>query len=419
MKISFVILLSFFLLLSYACKKDKPPVCKIISPENNAVVGKGELVTIRVDASDPDGNNFELQLRVNDIGISSTRIYPYIFSWITEDYKFGSYNIKVVAIDDQGLSSSDVRQVIIDIRTPIVKTLDVSNLSLTSARVSGQIISNGGASVAEAGIYWSSSPDAENTGQKIRCEIRDNIFYTGLSGLSTNTTYYFKSYAINDIGESLGEEKEFKTYGNQTGTFVDDRDGRVYKWVIIGNQMWMAENLAYLPAVSPPETGSVSDKHYYVYGYTGTDIEAAKETENFKSYGVLYNWEASLEACPKGWHVPSDEEWKELEESLGMSVLDVENAGWRGTYEGRYLKASLGWFEDGNGSNISDFNGIPAGYRLSYGIFDFKGKYSNWWTSSDFTATNSWYRSLYYKNSGIFRNNSPREQGFSVRCLRD
>lgn len=399
--------------------KNMVPTCTILSPDNNAVIGKGETVTIRVDASDPDGNNIELKLLVNHKGISSTRTYPYIFYWSTEGYETGFHEIQVVAIDDQGLSSGDMKQVVIDVRTPIVKTLDATNLALTSARVTGQIISDGGASVAEAGIYWSSSPDPESTGQKIRCEIRDNNFFTGLSGLATNTIYYYKAYAINAIGESLGEEKAFKTYGNQTGTFVDSRDSRVYKWVIIGNQMWMAENLAHLPAVSPSETGSISDKRYYVYDYEGTDTAAAKATDNYKMYGALYNWKASLDACPSGWHVPTDEEWKELEKALGMSVLDAGNGGWRGTYEGRYMKAGEGWHEDGNGNNISDFNGIPAGYRLSYGLYDFIGKYSNWWTSSDYTTTNSWYRSLYYKNSGVFRNNSPRDQGFSVRCLKD
>ena len=91
---------------------------------------------------------------------------------------------------------------------------------------------------------------------------------------------------------------------------MTDIDGKVYKVVQIGNQCWMAENLAYLPSVSPPTEGSLIDPYSYVYGYEGTDINEAKTTTNYQTYGVLYNWPATLEACPSGWHLPSDAEWK-------------------------------------------------------------------------------------------------------------
>jgi len=91
----------------------------------------------------------------------------------------------------------------------------------------------------------------------------------------------------------------------QNGTFMDVRDQHVYKYVKIGTQTWMAENLAYLPAVSPSSDGSESSAFYYVYNYEGSSISEAKSQGNYTSYGVLYNWEAAKIACPSGWYLPS------------------------------------------------------------------------------------------------------------------
>ncbi|HLW09227.1 MAG TPA: SUMF1/EgtB/PvdO family nonheme iron enzyme, partial [Fermentimonas sp.] len=99
--------------------------------------------------------------------------------------------------------------------------------------------------------------------------------------------------------------------------FVDSRDGNVYPTVTIGNQVWMAENLKYLPQVVGPATASETAPYNYVYDYNGTDVEAAKATENYSDYGVLYNWQAATEACPTGWHLPSDDEWRELTDFIG------------------------------------------------------------------------------------------------------
>jgi uncharacterized protein (TIGR02145 family) len=90
---------------------------------------------------------------------------------------------------------------------------------------------------------------------------------------------------------------------------VTDVAGNVYKTVLIGKQWWMAENLAYLPVVNLPTEESVTNPYYYVYDYIGEDVDAAKATDNYKTYGVLYNWTAAMAACPAGWHIPSDAEW--------------------------------------------------------------------------------------------------------------
>ncbi|MCF8358778.1 MAG: hypothetical protein K9H26_08480 [Prolixibacteraceae bacterium] len=92
------------------------------------------------------------------------------------------------------------------------------------------------------------------------------------------------------------------------GGIFDERDGNYYNTVKIGEQIWMAENLAYLPQINRPSEQSYTIPLYYVYEYEGTEVNEAKAIENYQIYGVLYNWQAAISACPSGWHLPSDDE---------------------------------------------------------------------------------------------------------------
>ncbi len=228
------------------------------------------------------------------------------------------------------------------------------------------------------------------------------------------------------------EEEEEGT----NGTFTDSRDGYTYQTVQIGSQTWMAENLKYLPSVVGPGTGSNSEAYCYVYGYDGTSISAAKATENYATYGVLYNWTAAMNGaessdanpsgvqgiCPDGWHLPSDAEWKQLEMYLGMSETDVNSTGWRGTVEGGKLKeaGTTHWADPNAGANNeSGFTALPGGYRYSNGYFNDFRYYGSWWSSTEYDTTNAWPRYLYYSGSSVDRDYDLKSMGFSVRCLRD
>ena len=191
--------------------------------------------------------------------------------------------------------------------------------------------------------------------------------------------------------------------------FIDPRDGTRYKTVKIGNQIWMAENLKYLPSVVGPGTGSETTSYYYVYGYNGTDVLAAKATDNYKTYGVLYNWEAAKASCPKGWHLPSDTEYKILEMYLGMTQAQADATGWRGTDQGTKLKE--------NGS--SGFNALMSGYRYTDGSFRSMGSGTYFWSSSASSSSNAWSRALDTSYSTVSRYDYNKALGFSVRCLRD
>jgi uncharacterized protein (TIGR02145 family) len=197
-----------------------------------------------------------------------------------------------------------------------------------------------------------------------------------------------------------------------------------YSTVQIGDQCWFSENCRYLPEVSPSGVYSTTDLYYYVYGYLGSNVADAKATENYETYGVLYNWPAVMTegVCPSGWHIPSDGEWQTMEISLGMTEAEADSVGFRGSPVGNYLKSSTGWNStktwSGNGSDSVGFTGLPGGF-LSGG-FTYTEIIGVWWSTTEADDNEeSWTRTLWDNSDGVQRYGKWVANGFSARCVRD
>lgn len=182
-------------------------------------------------------------------------------------------------------------------------------------------------------------------------------------------------------------------------TFTDARDGKVYKYIKIGSQQWMAENLAY-----KTESGS----------WISGDNE-----EVDSRFGFLYTWEAANQAPPAGWHLPSDAEWKLLEKTLGMSQNEADGVYFRGTNEGTKLKSTIDWSGDENGTNSVGFTALAGGFRSNSGTFFVFKWLGYWWSATESDNSSAWFRSLSYNHSNIFRNISYKEDAYAVRCVKD
>lgn len=203
-------------------------------------------------------------------------------------------------------------------------------------------------------------------------------------------------------------------------TFTDPRDNNEYWALRIGDQTWMIENLAWLPEVSGPRNGSYSDPYYYVPGYFGSAVADAKASKNYNNYGVLYNWEAAIVSCPDGWHLPGDSEWQELELFLGLGTFDTFSDGARLEGEiGKKLKSETGWNNNGNGDNSSMFNVYPVGTRFDNGEFDDFGYRAALWSSTESSQVFAWGRGLGGNVHWIDRDRYDRQNGLSVRCVRN
>jgi len=203
---------------------------------------------------------------------------------------------------------------------------------------------------------------------------------------------------------------------DDVGSFTDSRDGSVYKTVKIGKQVWMAENLRYLPNVVSQETGSYTTPYYYVYDYEGTNVSAAKVTANYKTYGVLYNWPAACSSCPSGWHLPSNEEWTQLTDYLGGDSVAGGKLKETGT--------THWWSPNYGATNETGFTALPGGWRWvedvsGNGVFNGIGYYGTWWTATKFGINAAWLRSMYDDSYDVYNYHYPTDEGRSVRCVKD
>jgi len=206
------------------------------------------------------------------------------------------------------------------------------------------------------------------------------------------------------------------------GNTVTDVDGNVYKTVKIGDQWWMAENLKVTQYNDRTPINHVTGNSAWTSTSGGAYCSYDNNDANIATYGLLYNWYAvdTKKLAPAGWHVPSDAEWKQLEMYLGMTQSQANATGWRGTDQGYQMKSTSGWNSNGNGSNSSGFSALPGGFRYYYnGAFYHVGSSGFWWSATVYSSVSAWYRELRYSDSGVYRNGDGKQDGFSVRCVRD
>ncbi|MCF8357221.1 MAG: hypothetical protein K9H26_00585 [Prolixibacteraceae bacterium] len=430
-------LICSLLLMMFGCDLFQlPPTCQITSPQEGDEFEQNTTVTISVDAFNLFSGMLEVKYFIDDVEIGSTSNSPFNFDWSTNNVESGQHTIKAKAIDNNGLETEDeiLVTIIAIVDIPQVITLNVTEITNSSAVLNGNITSDGGTTITECGFYWSKTNQIPDAGDNVEAVSSTTGNYsTTVSGLEAGTDYYYRAFAANSEGTTLGDPVSFQTSDDSGsgeiayGSFSDSRDGHTYKTVTIGAQTWMAENLAYLPAVSPSNEGSTTEPNYYVYDYEGSSVSAAKATDNYNIYGVLYDWQAAMEVCPAGWHLPEDDEWTQLEVYLAENGFGYEGSG---DDIGKALAAKTHWANPGDcipgdiGRDLSDnnssgFSALPAGYRDDLGYFTGIGHNEHWWSATDSGSYWAIIREVGYRSSGVSSYSDDRDNGFSIRCVKD
>ena len=207
---------------------------------------------------------------------------------------------------------------------------------------------------------------------------------------------------------------------------ISDIDGNIYITIKIGNQWWMAENLRVSRYSNGDSIPNVSEDSLWLNLKSGAYCFYYNYDWDGYTYGNLYNWYAvndNRSLAPEGWHIPTDEEWKELEVTLGMSQSEADGFGCRGIDTGGKLK------EEGNNhwqhpnvgaTNSTDFTALATGIRMPNGSFLLRRYMTVFWTSTPlYNDLTAYYRHLNHDTSGVYRRGELKEYGFSVRCVKD
>jgi uncharacterized protein (TIGR02145 family) len=200
------------------------------------------------------------------------------------------------------------------------------------------------------------------------------------------------------------------------GIFKDKRDGKVYKYVIIESQVWMAENLNSEVYRNGDPIPNISDNKIWCNYIKVACCSYDNDYKNAATYGMLYNWYAVNDnrgLCPEGWHIPSNSEWELLINHLGGDGGKMKTIGNIETENGLWLYPNEG------ATNDSGFSGLPGGCRGINGSFINLGNNAYWWSSGQTSLINAWCCSLGKNNSLIDRSNNIKTYGLNVRCIKN
>jgi uncharacterized protein (TIGR02145 family) len=302
----------------------------------------------------------------------------------------------------------------------------------------GTIVSIGKEKINDHGFYWSQSTNSEVNGNIVRLGSKSitGAFSNTVNNVLPGTTYYVKAFATTSSNSYYGDEKSFTTPDNMKQPVIDI-DNNIYYPVNIGDQTWLNLNVR----TSHYPDGSVIERiddqlvwfnmPWYNKVYCWYENYASLAAE----YGNLYTWPAAMNLysrdniptgkiqgiCPDGWHLPDDEEWKQLEMYLGMSREEVDLENWRGTDEGGKMKyeGTQSWnIPNTLATGESGFRALPAGIRNGAGYFENMGTSTRFWSSS-IRGDYAWIRQLDFNSSRIYRGTIGVYEGNSVRCIKD
>lgn len=231
---------------------------------------------------------------------------------------------------------------------------------------------------------------------------------------------------IKNTGRNGSLFQSIKEYLKNT---VTDIDGNLYHTIKIGNQTWMVENLRTTHYNDGTLIPHITDKHYWNDLQTSAYCFYGNKPVNKGKFGLLYNWFDinSKKIAPKGWHVPTDDEWAELENYLIANGYNYDGST-EGSKIAKALAAKEGWRNSdkegdiGNNStnnNSSGFSAIAGGYRISKGTFFNVGNYGHWWSSTGYNKERAWCWRLSNIHCYTYRYHRNIQDGLSIRCVKD
>ena len=328
--------------------------------------------------------------------------------------------------------------------TPTVTTSAATNVTQATATLNGIITNPYNVTIQEQGFEWKpvSAPDYSAV------NATGTTMTYNLTGLTMNTAYTYRAYAITAVGTVYGEDVMFSTLavanpdsiqlgGGQPCPgmpSVTDIDGNTYNTVQIGNQCWMKSNLRttrYADGTTISMGTSTSTTTPYRYAPNN-------DTNSVAILGYLYNWTAAMQganpsstnpslvrgACPVGWHLPSYAEWLQLRDYVadqseylcGDTVTNIAKAlasptGWNAST----ITCAVG--NDQRSNNATGFSAIPVGFY--YNTYGNIGSKTFFWSSTEYNTNNSSLVGLNFDSPNLGYYYGNKGNGMSLRCIHD
>ena len=296
----------------------------------------------------------------------------------------------------------------------------------SSSKKSGKSSSSSKDDASSSSVKSESSSSDENS--QSSSSSSTNVRSSSSESESSSSSVSEVSSSSLDFDWSLSKE----TYLNpeiEYDTIIDSRDGKVYRTVKIGDQTWMAENLNF----DPGQGGSGDAKYDWSWCYNN-------EPKNCEVAGRFYTWAAAIDSvklatdaknpqdcglrkecriaaagsttlvqgvCPPDWHLPTETEWSALFTAVDRST------------SGEVLRSQTGWHFNKNGTDAFGFSALPAGRRYYDGRFDGGGADANFWSATENGYNTAHVMHLYYNYEIAYLNTFGKDNGFSVRCVKD
>jgi uncharacterized protein (TIGR02145 family) len=297
----------------------------------------------------------------------------------------------------------------------VIVTSVVDVVTPISATCSGNITAVENSAPTDRGVCWSTEQTPDVSDNKATGGTGPGEFSCLMTGLTPQTTYYARAYAVNKAGTAYGEEITFTTpadHSGETGT-VTDIDGNVYQTIGIGSQYWTTENLR--TTRFNDETPITLEKDDLAWDSLAGPGYCYYYNDPFylEVFGALYNWYTvvSSRLPPAGWHVPTDAEWTILETYLGGKTVAGGKLKETGTE--KWMAPN---FEATNETGFSAFGG---GLRGQDGIYQAVNETGNFWTVTSSSDQTALCRTLVYSDAVVIANKNPVKWGLSVRLVKD
>jgi len=302
-----------------------------------------------------------------------------------------------------------------------------SSSSVSSSSKKGDSGTSAGMTSSSVKASSSSSVKSESSSSSAKSSSSSSVILSASEESSNSSEKSSSSVAANssDSVKLATPCKTDSTDNCEYGSLTDERDGRTYKTVKIGNQWWMAENLDY-----DPGQGGFGDA---IYDWSWC---FDNEPKNCDAMGRLYTWAAAIDSvklatdenasrdcgydrtcflpntvqgiCPTGWHLPDTTEWTTLFTAVGGQ-----------SKSGDVLRSMSGWFNNGNGSDAFGFSALPAARRYYYNRFDDYTYGAYFWSATEDDELHAYYMFLRFNFTTAEQYNLRKDHAFSVRCVKD